>query len=221
MFALNRSKCLSKYHTATFLPTVSIGHQYMRSNRYADTSCYSSYGSRQGWTLQCHNAARSKYRTIDGSCNNLHHPYWGKSYTCHIRLLPPDYADGVSAPRLAHDGSQLPNSRTISNIMTSDKPFESFYTHMKMSFGQFTNHDVTNTPVHGSYALSPSYTSPIDCCRSNKNHSQCYPIYIAPSPYDYLYRKYNNTCLNFIRSAPCPLCELGTNVDYQANVKET
>lgn len=181
----------------------------MKTNRYGDTSCYSSYGSPQGWSLQCPNW-NSKYRTIDGSCNNVRHPYWGKSYVCHIRLLPPDYADGVSEPRLSHDGSPLPNTRTVSNIVTADKPFESFYTHLKMSFGQYVNHDITHTPVFGSYALSSSYSGPTDCCRDRRN-KQCYPIDIEPTPYDYQYRKYNNTCLNFIRSAPCPLCELGMN----------
>ena len=198
---------MSKYQTTTFLPSVTVGRQYMAGNRYGDTSCYSSYGSNKGWALTCPQGY-SKYRTIDGSCNNLAHPYWGKSYVCHIRLLPPDYADGVSAPRMSYQGKTLPNARLLSNLVTSDKPFESFYTHMKMAFGQFVNHDITHTPVHGSYALTSSYNGPIDCCKT-RGYKQCYPIDIIPSPYDYQYRKYNNTCLNFIRSAPCPLCEIG------------
>jgi peroxidase len=201
-------KCLSKYQTTTFLPSVNVGGQYMKNNRYGDTSCYSSYGSSQGWKLQCSNAYKHKYRSIDGSCNNLKHPYWGKSYVCHIRLLPPDYADGVSAPRVAYNGKPLPSSRLLSNMVTSDKPFQSFYTHIKMAFGQFVNHDITNTPVHGSYAMSSSYSGPTDCCK-NRKQKHCYPIDIPPSPYDYQYRKYNNTCQNFVRSAPCPLCEIG------------
>ncbi|CAG2169340.1 unnamed protein product, partial [Oppiella nova] len=205
-------KCLSKYQTTTFLSEVNIGQQYFR-NKYGDTSCYSSYGG-HGYNLECPQF-NSKYRTIDGSCNNRRHPYWGKSYVCHLRLLPPDYADGFQAPRLAHDGSQLPSPRTLINIMTSDQPFESFYTHMKMAFGQFVNHDITHTPVFFSYALSGSYSAPTDCCR-NPNTRQCLPIRIEPTPYDYQYRKFNNTCLNFIRSAPCPLCELGPR--QQSNI---
>ncbi|CAG2115407.1 unnamed protein product, partial [Medioppia subpectinata] len=70
-------------------------------------------------------------------------------------------------------------------------------------------------PVFFSYALSGSYSAPTDCCR-NPNIRQCLPIRIEPTPYDYHYAKYNNTCMNFIRSAPCPLCEIGPR--QQSNI---
>ncbi len=35
-----------------------------------------------------------QYRTIDGSCNNLQHPTWGKAMRPFRRLLFPDYGDG-------------------------------------------------------------------------------------------------------------------------------
>ena len=36
-----------------------------------------------------------KYRSWDGSCNNLADPLRGRSFTPLARYLPPDYADGI------------------------------------------------------------------------------------------------------------------------------
>lgn len=62
----------------------------------------------------------TKYRTIDGSCNNLKEPLWGKSQTQFSRVLAPAYADGLSEFRLSVTGDVLPSVRTISTevIMT-------------------------------------------------------------------------------------------------------
>ena len=40
-----------------------------------------------------------RYRSITGVCNNIEHPHWGAAMNAHHRLLAPDYADGISAPR--------------------------------------------------------------------------------------------------------------------------
>lgn len=47
--------------------------------------------------VNCLSLATSKYRTEDGSCNNLAHPLWGRANTALTRLLPPDYEDGKVA----------------------------------------------------------------------------------------------------------------------------
>ena len=43
-------------------------------------------------TYLCHGT--NKYRTFDGSCNNLHNPLWGRSFTPTVRFLPSQYGDG-------------------------------------------------------------------------------------------------------------------------------
>lgn len=35
-----------------------------------------------------------RYRTFDGTCNNLRHPSWGMAASCFERLVDPDYSDG-------------------------------------------------------------------------------------------------------------------------------
>lgn len=36
----------------------------------------------------------TRYRNIDGACNNLEHPDWGQAGAPFFRLLPPKYDDG-------------------------------------------------------------------------------------------------------------------------------
>lgn len=45
-------------------------------------------------TPQVGPCTKSKYRSIDGSCNNLNNPNLGVANTPYGRLLPPKYSDG-------------------------------------------------------------------------------------------------------------------------------
>lgn len=40
-----------------------------------------------------------KYRSVDGTCNNVKNPGWGSAGSSMQRILPPAYEDGVWAPR--------------------------------------------------------------------------------------------------------------------------
>jgi len=40
----------------------------------------------------------TKYRTIDGTCNNLQNPLWGSSHTQFRRILRPIYENGFNTP---------------------------------------------------------------------------------------------------------------------------
>ncbi|XP_071150145.1 salivary peroxidase/catechol oxidase-like [Mytilus edulis] len=68
----------------------------------------------------------AKYRTIDGSCNNLKNGK-GASNTFFKRLPDEnennviDYADGIGLPRAAKNGDELPNARLVSQAIIDEK----------------------------------------------------------------------------------------------------
>lgn len=196
--------CLTKWDKQRYLPQLT---RLISTQNFPPThSCASLYQRLSpNVTKYC---AQSKYRTYDGFCNNPYHPYWGKANVCHIRLMSPDYADGISAPRISYNPQvPLPNPRALSNYIHNDVPLDGLYNLMKMQWGQFINHDITNT------ALS-SYDGLVDCCK-NPQARGCWPIYIPPG--DQFYNKYNVTCLNFIRSGVCALCQLGPRQQSNKN----
>jgi len=87
-----------------------------------------------------------RFRTSDGTCNNLYNPQWGKAAGCFSRLLPPDYADGLVAPRVSVTGGPLPNPRILSAVLHRDLNYPATYTHFTMQYGQFFAHDIAFTP---------------------------------------------------------------------------
>ncbi|CAK1601555.1 unnamed protein product [Parnassius mnemosyne] len=146
----------------------------------------------------------SKYRTQDGTCNNLNNPLrWGVSNTPFRRVLPPDYGDGISSPRVGVNGSALPSARDVS--VTVHRPsyaHDSAFTVMLAVWGQFVDHDITAT------ALSKGEnSSSLSCCNTNQTHPECFPVMLdVEDPY---YQDYNLTCMEFVRSAPAPTCHFG------------
>ena len=96
---------------------------------------------------------QSKYRTIDGSCNNWKKPHYGKTSTPMSRIWAPSYDDDNSKPRTnASSGNPLPSSRKVSLAVAGDDVEESQYlTALGVSFGQFIDHDLAHTPMMCKY----------------------------------------------------------------------
>ncbi|XP_059050869.1 peroxidase [Achroia grisella] len=147
----------------------------------------------------------SKYRSQDGSCNNLKHPSrWGVSHTPFRRVLPADFGDGISSPRRSKSGAELPSARDVS--VTVHRPSyaqDTSFTVMLAVWGQFIDHDVTAT------ALSKgANSSSLACCdTSQAPHPECFPVPLDKE--DPFYQHYNLTCMEFVRSAPAPTCHFG------------
>ncbi|KAK8752094.1 hypothetical protein OTU49_012001 [Cherax quadricarinatus] len=142
----------------------------------------------------------AKYRTADGSCNNLANPSWGKSNTPNQRILPPTYADGVFEPRsTAVDGSPLPNVRRISsNVLLDVNQPDEIYTFSLMAWAQFTDHEFAHVPFP-----TMDNGDGIECCPNgtlvaeNLRHPRCFPIDLSGDPF---YGPLGRTCMNLVRS---------------------
>lgn len=83
-------------------------------------------------------------RSIDGSGNNERYVDWGEAGSEYLRLVEPDYADGLSEP----SGEDRPNARDVSNIVLSQE--ESIENERGLSdlfwqWGQFLDHDLDLT----------------------------------------------------------------------------
>ncbi|XP_071091101.1 peroxidase-like [Haliotis cracherodii] len=175
-------------------------------------------------SIQCDRLA--KFRTYDGHCNNLANPKWGATMQPVARFLNPLYADGTSLPRMysrvkdRNTGRYplLPTPRYVSRQMLlpddgDDKHLPDI-SNLFMQWGQFTDHDMTGTPVSKA-----TNGKDLKCCNNvflsddNPHHPDvfqgkpCFPIYIPPGD-----RHFDRTCMNFARSQPEPrklMCEGG------------
>ena len=147
-----------------------------------------------------------RYRSMSGLCNNLENPLWGKANVAHQRFLPPNFADGISAPRVSVTGAPLPSPRAISHSVHTDNGFHDHAATIFLVFwGQFTDHDITLT----SETKDPVTRKTPKCCEGAKNEA-CLPIEVPAD--DSFYSKHGQRCINLVRS-PNGLrndCTLGT-----------
>ncbi|PSN41980.1 hypothetical protein C0J52_10520 [Blattella germanica] len=163
------------------------------------------------------NCRPGKYRSADGSCNNLNNERWGRAGTALQRVLPPKYGDGVNSPRVDARGQELPSARLISTQFATDanNPYDN-YTLLVMQWGQFLDHDLTHTPV----SRGQSGTG-LSCCREGNvieprlRHPDCFPIPLPQN--DHIFARFNEHCMEFVRSLPAPRPECNFGPREQMN----
>nr|XP_031540895.1 LOW QUALITY PROTEIN: peroxidasin homolog [Vicugna pacos] len=144
-----------------------------------------------------------KYRTHDGTCNNLQHPMWGASLTAFERLLKAVYENGFNTPRgidpgRRYHGHPLPMPRLVSTALIGSEavtPDEQF-THMLMQWGQFLDHDLDSTVVALSQAR---FSDGQHCSSACSNDPPCFSVAIPPN--DPRARS-GARCMFFVRSSP-------------------
>ncbi len=121
-----------------------------------------------------------KYRTIDGTCNNIHNPLFGSAPTALTRLLPAKYydAEGLNDP-IGFPGQscvpEIPATFEVVRqfIVEQEKPnrLSTKFSHALMQFGQFLDHDLD---------LSPEIEN---CDRCMNTRYVQVPIYYAVNQY--------------------------------------
>ncbi|XP_055903868.1 peroxidase-like [Eupeodes corollae] len=156
----------------------------------------------------------SKYRSIDGSCNNLDNPQFGLANFKYARLLPPKYSDGIHQPTSSLSGEPLPNARSISLSLfgEADVPDPDFSL-MNMQWGQMVAGDLTRV-ANGTF--SSRY---VLCCTPDgrfveKNPELCFNLDIPPEDVDNV--KAGNECMEFVRT----LTDEGSNCNYNGGPVE-
>ncbi|XP_050540461.1 peroxidase-like isoform X2 [Daktulosphaira vitifoliae] len=138
----------------------------------------------------------SKYRTFNGSCNNLDHALWGSTNTPHLRLVDAVYSGGEREFRRQSNGAPLPGPRELQLCLLTENNdiYDDYNVHL-MQWGQFVAHDITLLP--------PDDEGPANCCALNQNQLrnipyQCRAVILLPmnDPMNYGGR----TCLPFRRA---------------------
>lgn len=142
----------------------------------------------------------SKYRSIDGSCNNFAHPMWGASLTGFRRMLLPEYENGFSQPigwnkGKKYNGFTLPLARSISTaiITTTEISEDEILTHMVMQWGQWLDHDLD----HALPSVSSQTWDGVDCKKTCEYAAPCFPIDVPENDP----RITNRRCIDFIRTS--------------------
>ena len=95
-----------------------------------------------------------RFRTIDGSYNNLDQTHWGLAGARLWRRVPSAYADGLSEMARA----DMPSPRSISNLIfnqTESTVNERGLTDMVWQWGQFLDHDLSLTHTHEPLEYAP------------------------------------------------------------------
>ncbi|KAM0726439.1 Peroxidase [Formica fusca] len=147
----------------------------------------------------------SKYRSIDGTCNNIENPTWGSAMTAYTRVLFSQYFDGIQEPRhIGQTKKPLPSSRFISaTLSVANDQSDASRTLAVMEWSQFIAHDIAHTAVRKMVSTG----KPISCCQPDGDtlspryiHPDCSPISVPER--DPVYGEYYVRCMNYVRSLP-------------------
>ena len=95
-------------------------------------------------------SARQKYRSIEGTCNNLQHPKWGASLQPFRRFMPAEYEDGLSMPKPSFPTGIHPPGRQVSICMqnATNQWDETRLSMLFVHFAHFLDHDLSSIAAY-------------------------------------------------------------------------
>uniref|UniRef100_A0A183BLD9 peroxidase n=1 Tax=Globodera pallida TaxID=36090 RepID=A0A183BLD9_GLOPA len=136
-----------------------------------------------------------KFRSFDGSCNNLEKPLRGAAFMPFARLKPSIYDDKLGAP-VASLNRLRPSSREASRLMLSSaSEIPVRWNALFMQWGQFIAHDVAKTTMLNNQI----------CASCKPEGGQCFSVML--SRMDPTFGRF--LCLPVARSAP--VCGTGSD----------
>ncbi|CAL4059479.1 unnamed protein product, partial [Meganyctiphanes norvegica] len=144
----------------------------------------------------------SRYRTLDGTCNNPDQPRWGAANTPYLRLLPAWYADGVSSPRVARSGTDLPAASEVSAAAHSGNVISHAHVSLLATvWAEYLNHDLARSIVAEGVRGER-----LKCCGVSDTHPECFPI-----------TDDDGGCWEYARSLPATTTDCALGVREQLN----
>nr|CAD7575755.1 unnamed protein product [Timema californicum] len=159
-------------------------------------------GFQQGCGPQVSTCQKSKYRSLDGTCNNPYKPTWGAANTPYARVKPAKYADGVQDPPVSHSGKPLPGARLVSAVLFPDADIpDPKWTLIAMQWGQIITHDLSQAA-----GTTQAKAHSTNCCSEDKAEAipkeyrdpSCFPIEVLHD--DPHYAQHSQQCMNFVRT---------------------
>ncbi|XP_060859433.1 LOW QUALITY PROTEIN: peroxidase-like [Metopolophium dirhodum] len=149
-----------------------------------------------------------KYRSPDGSCNNLKRSFSGKATTAYKRLLFPYYKNDFDRVMDQSNWDITPNPRRLSVAFVRDEHSPDDFKTMAMAYWTiFVGHDLSHTAI----SIMMNRKKPVICCNENDNkygpddtNELCLPISIPNDDPFFFNRKryFGNYCMNYVRSMP-------------------
>ncbi|NP_001161670.1 thyroid peroxidase-like protein precursor [Saccoglossus kowalevskii] len=143
----------------------------------------------------------SKFRTIDGTCNNFKYPSQGAALTPFTRMRDSIYENGFTEPvgwnpGMLYNGFPKPLPRDVTNRLgrTYTISHSLHLTDLVSLFGQFLDHDTDLTPQSPS---SVSFKDGQPCSASCDNKPPCFPLLVPDDDP----RIHGVNCTEFIRSS--------------------